>query len=241
MAELLTNDRTLLTKHVAIIMDGNGRWAKRKHMPRSYGHKKGVEKVREIVKASSRLGIQALTLFAFSTENWKRPKEEVGFLMSLLMEYLKNEVRELHENGVVLRCIGNRSQLSPELVRVIEESEQATAGNSGLRLTVAVNYGGRDEVLAAAASLAEDYKLGKISAPSEEEFEKRLCSSFLPDVDLMIRTSGEMRISNFLLYTGSYAELYFTDVYWPDFSEEEYVKALNAYLGRNRRYGGTEC
>ncbi len=230
-------EEQLLPKHVAIIMDGNGRWAKKRLMPRSYGHKKGVERVREIVRASSFFGIQAITLYAFSTENWKRPKEEVGVLMSLLTQYLQSEVKELHDNGVRFRMIGHREGLSPSLQELIKNAEDKTRENTTLNLTVAINYGGRDELDHAAIAFAKDVVTGQCMLDSKE-FQKRLYTAGLPEVDYLIRTSGEQRISNFLLYQAAYAELYFTDIYWPDFDTEQYAKALKEFAVRNRRYGG---
>ena len=226
-----------LPRHVAMIMDGNGRWAKKRLMPRTYGHKKGVERVKEIVKASSLFGIQAITLYAFSTENWKRPREEVNVLMSLLAQYLQSEVEELHENGVRFRMIGDRSGLSVALQTLIEQAEERTKDNTQLMLTVAINYGGQDELDQAAVRLAQDVAAGKCQ-PSAEAFRERLYTAGLPPVDYLIRTSGEQRISNFLLYQAAYAELYFTEVYWPDFDTEQYVRALQEFAMRNRRYGG---
>ncbi len=230
-------DAEKLPRHVAMIMDGNGRWAKKRLMPRTYGHKKGVERVKEIVKASSLFGIEAITLYAFSTENWKRPQEEVSVLMSLLAQYLKSEVEELHENGVRFRMIGDRSGLSATLQDLIEQAEVRTKDNTELILTVAINYGGRDELDQAAVRLAQDVAAGKCQ-PSAEEFRRRLYTAGLPPVDYLIRTSGELRVSNFLLYQAAYAELYFTDVYWPDFDTAQYARALQEFAARNRRYGG---
>ena len=230
-------DAEKLPRHVAMIMDGNGRWAKKRLMPRTYGHKKGVERVKEIVKASSLFGIEAITLYAFSTENWKRPQEEVSVLMSLLAQYLKSEVEELHENGVRFRMIGDRSGLSATLQDLIEQAEGRTKDNTELILTVAINYGGRDELDQAAVRLAQDVAAGKCQ-PSAEEFRRRLYTVGLPPVDYLIRTSGELRVSNFLLYQAAYAELYFIDVYWPDFDTAQYARALQEFAARNRRYGG---
>lgn len=230
-------DAEKLPRHVAMIMDGNGRWAKKRLMPRTYGHKKGVERVKEIVKASSLFGIEAITLYAFSTENWKRPQEEVSVLMSLLAQYLKSEVEELHENGVRFRMIGDRSGLSATLQDLIEQAEVRTKDNTKLILTVAINYGGRDELDQAAVRLAQDVAAGKCQ-PSAEEFRRRLYTVGLPPVDYLIRTSGELRVSNFLLYQAAYAELYFTDIYWPDFDTAQYARALQEFAARNRRYGG---
>lgn len=227
----------LLPRHIAMIMDGNGRWAKKRLMPRTFGHKKGVERVREIVKTSSLFGIQAITLYAFSTENWKRPAEEVNVLMSLLAQYLQSEIDDLDRNGVRFRMIGDRSGLSTQLQQLIENAERQTENNTGLILTVAINYGGQAEIEQAAVAMAKDAAEGKC-VPSAEEFKKRLYTNGLPPVDYLIRTSGELRISNFLLYQAAYAELYFTEVYWPDFDESQYAQALRAYTARNRRYGG---
>lgn len=226
-----------LPEHVGIIMDGNGRWARNRHMPRTFGHKKGAEVVRDIVLSSSKFGVKALTIFAFSTENWRRPKDEVDTIMTLLSQYLRNEIAALNENDVVFRVIGDRSGLSKMLLQLIEESEELTRNNTGLRFNVAINYGSQAEILNAAFALAKDYKEGK-TALDREAFENRLYTSGLPMVDFLIRTSGELRISNFLLYQIAYAELYFTDAYWPDFNTERYVEALKDYSHRNRRFGG---
>ena len=223
--------------HVAIIMDGNGRWAKARHMPRTYGHKKGAERVKEIVRLSSDLGVKTLTLYAFSPENWKRPKEEVGLLMGLIIEYLRKELRELWEENVRFYSIGDREALPSEVRAVIEESEAETKENTGLNLVVAINYGGQDELVQAARRLAEDFKAGKTEL-SQQAFEDRFYTAGLPAVDYVIRTSGELRMSNFLPYQAAYAELCFTQTLWPDFDAEKYVQALREYAGRNRRFGG---
>ena len=231
-------DKEFLPKHVAIIMDGNGRWAKNKHMPRSFGHKAGVERVRDIVKMCDRIGIDALTIYAFSTENWSRPKDEVNVLMQLLIEYLKSETDELNKENVQFRSIGNRFELSPVLRDALDASEDKTKNNTGLKLTVAINYGSRDEIFFAAQSMAQKYKNNELTELTKEDFEKELFTFGLPEIDLVIRTSGEYRISNFLLYQIAYSEFYFTDTYWPDFNEIEFEKALNSYVKRNRRFGG---
>ena len=227
-----------LPGHVAIIMDGNGRWAKKRMMPRSFGHRKGVERVKDIVRMSSDLGVKTLTLYAFSTENWKRPKEEVSVLMSLLIEYLRKELSELLSEGVRFSWIGLRENLPAAVLKILDDATLETRNNTGMNLCVAVNYGSRDEIAWAAEKLARDYAAGLIQQPSEQEFEKRLYTHALGDVDYVIRTSGELRISNFLLYQIAYAELYFTDAYWPDFDQEEYGKALREFAARNRRFGG---
>ncbi len=230
-------DAKSIPEHVAIIMDGNGRWAKKRHMPRTFGHKRGVENVREILKASSSFGVRNLSIFAFSTENWKRPKDEVDTLMSLLITYLRNEVRELNDNNVRLRIMGDREGLSPALQDAIRDAEEALEHNDGINFNVAVNYGSRDELLRAARRLAEDHA-EKGTELTEEEFRKRLYIPDMPDVDLLIRTSGELRISNFLLYQIAYAELVFVEEYWPDFRTAEYAAAIREFQNRNRRYGG---
>ena len=230
-------DRASIPGHVAIIMDGNGRWAKARHMPRTYGHKKGAERVKEIVRLSSDLGVNTLTLYAFSTENWKRPKEEVGLLMGLIIEYLRKELRELWEENVRFYSIGDRQTLPSEVRAVIEESEAETKENTGLNLVVAINYGGQDELVQAAKRLAEDFKAGKTEL-NQQAFEDRFYTAGLPAVDYVIRTSGELRMSNFLPYQAAYAELCFTQTLWPDFDAEKYVQALREYAGRNRRFGG---
>ena len=223
--------------HVAIIMDGNGRWAKARHMPRTYGHKKGAERVKEIVRLSSDLGVKTLTLYAFSTENWKRPKEEVGVLMNLIIEYLRRELRELWEENVRFYSIGDREALPSSVRQVIAQSEEETRENTGLNLVVAINYGGQDEIFQAARRLAEAYRAGQAEL-SRKAFEERLYTAGLSPVDYVIRTSGELRMSNFLPYQAAYAELYFIDTLWPDFDAEQYAAALREYAGRNRRFGG---
>ena len=222
---------------MAIIMDGNGRWAKARHMPRTYGHKKGAERVKEIVRLSSDLGVKTLTLYAFSTENWKRPKEEVGVLMNLIIEYLRRELRELWEENVRFYSIGDREALPSSVRQVIAQSEEETRENTGLNLVVAINYGGQDEIFQAARRLAEAYRAGQAEL-SRKAFEERLYTAGLSPVDYVIRTSGELRMSNFLPYQAAYAELYFIDTLWPDFDAEQYAAALREYAGRNRRFGG---
>lgn len=227
-----------LPKHVAIIMDGNGRWAKKRLMPRSFGHRAGMENVTRIVRFCSDLGIHALTLYAFSTENWKRPKDEVNVLMSLLIEYLRKELNELHKEGVVFKVIGDMNGLPNEVQKVLKNAENVTRDNAGLNLIVAVNYGSRAEILDAVRKTAEQLRDGAIDCIDEKVFESNLQTAGVEDPDLVIRTSGEQRISNFLLYQMAYSELYFTDVMWPDFREEELLKALREYERRNRRFGG---
>ncbi len=226
--------------HIAIIMDGNGRWAKARGLPRAAGHRRGVEAVRTAVRAAVDLGVSYLTLFGFSSENWKRPDGEVRDLMGLLRLYLRNEIRELHKNGVRLRIVGDRARLGPELVALIEQGEAKTAANTKLTLTLALSYGGRDEIVQAARRLARQAAEGTLHPDeiSEERFASALFTAGMPDPDLLIRTSGEQRISNFLLWQCAYAEMIFTDVLWPDFGKADLEQAILAFQGRNRRYGG---
>ena len=227
--------------HVAIIMDGNGRWAKARGLPRTAGHKRGAEAVRRTVEAARELGISYLTLYAFSSENWKRPQGEVTDLMGLLRLYLRNEVKTLHKNGIRLKVIGDRSRLGPDIVALIEESEAKTAANSALTLVLALSYGGRQEIVEAAQRLAAEVAQGSL-APAEIDEDKLSASLFttgMPDPDLIIRTSGEKRISNFLLWQCAYAELVFLDVLWPDFGRDDLECAIRDFHGRERRYGAS--
>ncbi len=225
-----------LPKHIAIIMDGNGRWAKARRLPRSAGHSAGTDRVTEIVRTCSDIGIKSLTLFAFSTENWSRPKEEVDFLMMLLSETLRKKMMEMHENNVIFRQIGDREALPDSVLKPILEAEELMSKNTGLILNFGFNYGARDELIRAAKLASE--KCGGSGVITKELFEECLYTKESGDVDLLIRTGGEKRISNFLLYQIAYAELYFTDVYWPDFDSEELFLALRSFAGRQRRFGG---
>ena len=222
-------------------MDGNGRWARKRSLPRHAGHRSGVKSVRDIVRNSARRGVEYLTLFAFSSENWRRPEEEVGMLMSLFLEALRREVAELHKNNVRLRFIGERERLDSKLIEKISKAEALTAENTGLRLQVAVAYGGRWDIVEAARSVASKVASGEIAADSVDEatFAAELQLGAIPDPDLLIRTGGEQRISNFLLWNLAYAELWFSDVLWPDFGEAEFESALAYYSQRQRRYGHT--
>ncbi len=233
-------DKERLPRHIAIIMDGNGRWAKKRGLPRTVGHKAGVEAIREIVKACSNLGVEVLTVYAFSTENWRRPKEEVGVLMTLLTEYLRHELNELHENKVQIRMIGNMSQLPLEAQQELKNSMKRTQSNSGLILNLALNYGGRAEITYAVQKICEAAVQDKLKPKdiTEEVIDRALFTSGLPDPDLLIRTSGEMRLSNFLLWQLAYTEIVVTDCLWPDFDSEELVKAIRAFQKRERRFGG---
>lgn len=230
---------TVQPRHIAVIMDGNGRWATSRSLPRSAGHRAGVKSTREIVRGCGERGIDTLTLFAFSSENWQRPRREVGVLMNLFAEALRNEVAELHENGVRLQFIGDRSALSAPLCRLMADAEEKTAANTGLRLVVAVSYGGRWDVAQAARRLAEDVACGRLlpADVSESSIDERLALAGLPAPDLFIRTGGERRLSNFLLWDLAYTELYFTDCLWPDFDSAALDDALEFFAGRERRYG----
>lgn len=237
------SDRTSVPQHVAIIMDGNGRWAQQRGRPRTFGHSKGVEAVRRVVEAAGDMGIQTLTLFSFSTENWNRPADEVGALFELMKRYVAADLKSLKQRGVRIRIIGRRDDLREDLAEIVGQAEAETASNSDFNLNIAFNYGGRDEILRAAQNLARAVDAGDLSADAIDEgrFSGALDTAGLPDVDLMIRTSGEQRISNFLLWQAAYAEFHFTDVLWPDFDEAELARALEAFKNRDRRYGGVDA
>ncbi|MFW5440002.1 MAG: isoprenyl transferase [Methylophilaceae bacterium] len=227
-----------LPKHIAVIMDGNGRWARKRMLPRVAGHKRGVEVVRDLVKQCAQLDIKYLTLFAFSSENWRRPEEEVSFLMGLFMEVLKREVAKLHENNIRLILIGDRSGFSADLAQQIEVSEKLTVKNTGLTLTIAANYGGRWDVLQATNQMITTNK-NKAATFSEEDLAPFLSMHYATEPDLFIRTGGEKRISNFLLWQLAYTELYFTDILWPDFDKTSFNAAIKSYQQRERRFGRT--
>jgi len=230
-----------LPRHVAIILDGNGRWAKKRKLPRFLGHKAGVEAVREIVKYCAKKEIEVLTLFAFSSENWKRPEKEVGLLMELLFTALSREVKILHQNNVSIRIIGDRSRFSEKLRSKISEAEERTINNTGLKLVIAVNYGGRWDITQAARKIGERVASGEILPTdiSPDLVQSHLCLSDLPEPDLFIRTGGEQRVSNFLLWQLAYTEYYFTDVLWPDFDSAVFEQALLSFSKRQRRFGRT--
>ena len=230
-----------IPRHIAIVLDGNGRWARAKRRPRFMGHKKGVEAVREIVKACGALKIECLTLFAFSSENWKRPEEEIKNLMGLFMLALDREAKSMARNNVKLQIIGNLSFFSEKLQAKIKQVEELTAHCDGLRLIVAANYGGRWDITQAAKSLAKKVASGEMDANliSEDDMSSQLTTAGLPDPDLFIRTGGDKRISNFLIWQMAYTELYFTDVLWPDFNKDELQKAIADYSSRQRRFGKT--
>ena len=229
-------------RHVAIIMDGNGRWAKQRGLPRVAGHRAGVKSVREVVKASIDLGIPVLTLYAFSQENWKRPQAEVSVLMELLDYFLNKEIKNLQKQGVRFRAIGRVEALPPPVLKKLEEAVRSTKDNTKLVFNIALNYGARTEILDAVRVILKEARvnpshLNGFPELTEEYFAERLYTKGLPDPDLLIRTSGEMRLSNFLLWQLSYAEIYITKKYWPDFSKEEYAKAIREYQKRERRFG----
>ena len=226
-------------RHVAIIMDGNGRWAAARGLPRTQGHRRGADAVRRTVEAAAKLGIEYLTLFGFSSENWNRPAAEVSDLMGLLRRYLQSEIAELHRNGARLRVIGDRRRLAADIVRLIEDAEARTANNTRINVTVALSYGGRQEIAGAARRLAAEVAEGRLDLEDidEQTFSARLLTYGLPDPDLLIRTSGEQRISNFLLWQCAYSELVFSSTYWPDFGEDDLEAALRDFQNRERRYG----
>ncbi len=229
-----------IPKHVAIIMDGNGRWAKKKRMPRNYGHTQGSKNVEKICEDAYKMGIEYLTVYAFSTENWIRPQEEVEALMKLLSTYLETSIKTSTKNNMRVRIIGDTSKLPEDLRKSIVALEEASKNNTGLNFQVAINYGGRDELLRAAKALAMDVKLNKTEIDHIDEtlFEKYLDTKGIPNPDLLIRTSGEQRLSNFLLWQLAYTEFYFPEVLWPDFDKKELIKAVEYYSRRTRKFGG---
>ncbi|MCG9545682.1 isoprenyl transferase [Vibrio sp. Isolate33] len=230
-----------LPKHIAIIMDGNGRWAKAQGKPRVFGHKNGVQAVRKTISSAARLGIKAVTLFAFSSENWRRPEEEVGILMELFISVLSSEVKKLHKNNLQLRVIGDKSRFNDRLQKKIEEAEALTSTNTGMVINIAANYGGKWDIQQAMASIAQQVKSGDINVDDIDEamITQHLTMADIPEVDLLIRTSGECRISNFMLWQLAYAEMYFTEQFWPDFNEDSLVEAVTWFVNRERRFGCT--
>ena len=235
-------DKQKVPEHVAIIMDGNGRWATKKGLPRKYGHKRGVSVLKGILKSSKKLGCKVLTVYAFSTENWKRPPKEVDFLINLFREVLKNEIDEIHQESIKIKFIGDISPFPQTLKKIISSSESLTKNNNKFLLNVCVNYGGRQEIVKVAKELALKSSSGEIkpSEVNEELFNSELLTQGIKDPELLIRTSGEKRISNFLLWQLAYSEIYITEVLWPDFNEFEFLKAIIDYQSRNRRFGGIE-
>jgi undecaprenyl diphosphate synthase len=231
-----------IPQHVAIILDGNGRWAKAKGMPRTYGHIEGAKTVEKICEEAWKMGIKYLTVYAFSTENWKRSKEEVDALMSLLRNYMKNCLKTAEKNDMVVRVIGDKTGLAEDLQVKIDELEKASANNGGLNFQIAINYGSRDEIVRSVRKVMEDVKAGKITVDQMDEamFDSYLDTAGIPSPDLLIRTSGEERLSNFLMWQLAYTEFYFTDVPWPAFTKEDLEKAIEKYNSRDRRFGGVK-
>ncbi|MFA7616609.1 MAG: isoprenyl transferase [Weeksellaceae bacterium] len=234
-------DKSNLPQHVAIIMDGNGRWARKQGLDRTFGHRNAVESVRAAIEVCGDLDIPYLTLFAFSTENWKRPKTEVNFLMKLLSSTIKSEIDELDRKGIRLLIIGQTDKLPSAVLKSLQKAIERTKDNKKATLIIALNYGSKDEIVNAAKKIAEDVKSGNIEVSDIDQnlFEQNLYTGDIPNVDLLIRTSGEYRISNFLLWQIAYAELYFTKTLWPDFRQEDFLKAIREYSSRERRYGKT--
>ena len=232
-----------IPEHVAIIMDGNGRWAKARGLPRAAGHRAGVNAVRETVRNASDIGIRYLTLYAFSSENWSRPPAEVSDLMGLLKLFIRRDLAELHKSNVEIRIIGERSRLKPDLLKLLQNAEDLTRGNSAMTLVIAFNYGSRDEIIRAAARIAADVSEGRLSPEDigAAAFAARLDTAGMPDPDLVIRTSGEQRLSNFLLWQAAYAEFVFMPCLWPDFGREQLIEALSVFGNRERRFGGVEA
>jgi undecaprenyl diphosphate synthase len=233
-------DKTKIPLHVAIVMDGNGRWAQRRKLPRLAGHNAGMKAMKEIVKASGSIGVKHLTVYAFSTENWKRSKEEINGIFKLLIIYVEKELAELHENNVKVKILGDYHRLPEEAVNSLERTLEMTNNNTGLQFNIALNYGGRDDILYAIKKVATQVEEGKIKAEdiTETMISDNLYTAGVPDPDLVIRTSGEKRLSNFLLWQCAYSEFVFTDVLWPDFTRIDFEKAIKEYQLRKRRYGG---
>lgn len=237
------SDDNKIPQHIAIIMDGNGRWAKKRMMPRTYGHAQGSKTVEKICEDAYKMGVKYLTVYAFSTENWKRPEQEITTLMNLLRDYMKDCIKTSRKNNMRVRVIGDISRLDQDLQSSILALEEASRDNTGLNFQVALNYGGRDEILRAARQLAIDYQEGRLTGEqlqslTESDFEEYLDTKDIPAPELLIRTSGELRLSNYMLWQLAYAEFYFTDVLWPDFDKKELKKAIDFYQNRDRRFGG---
>lgn len=232
-------DKSNIPEHVAIIMDGNGRWAKKRLLPRTTGHKIGVERIKDILRVAKKLKIKYITLYAFSTENWKRPKEEVGVLMNLLFTYLKKNLKELNKEDVKLNIFGSIDTIPEKVKKEVENSLEITKNNKSIILNIAIDYGSRAEIVKAVKKITEEIKDNKIKIEdiNEESFKNYLFTQNQPDPDLLIRTSGEERLSNFLLYQIAYSEFVFTETLWPDFTEEEFLKTIETYQKRNRRFG----
>lgn len=236
--QIILNDTP---EHIAIIMDGNRRWAKGQGLPQSAGHKKGVETLRQVVRTSGEIGVKYLTLFAFSSENWNRPAEEVGFLMGLLKSFVKRDLEKLHNEDVRVRIIGGRQNLQADILELLLQAEETTAKNTGLNLVIAFNYGARDEIARAAKKIAADVKSDLLDVDDINEYcvSSYLDTKSIPDPELIIRSSGEQRLSNFLLWQAAYSEFIFVDELWPDFTKDIYLDAIDRYKSRERRFGGT--
>ncbi|MBQ9460411.1 MAG: isoprenyl transferase [Clostridia bacterium] len=237
---MLTDKKLYIPEHVGIIMDGNGRWAKKRAMPRSVGHTYGARTFKKITRYISKCGVKYLTLYAFSTENWKRPLEEVNALMKIFRQYLIDSLTDFREDDIKVNFIGDRSAFAKDIIDLINETEDVAKNRKGMQLNIAMNYGGRDEILSAVKALCTEAENGSIdvSAITEDDISRRLYTSGQPDPDLIIRTGGEHRLSNFMLYQAAYAEFYSTDTLWPDFDEEEFDKAIIEFNKRSRRFGG---
>ena len=235
-------DKIPVPKHIGIIMDGNGRWAQNRGEPRINGHRQGMLALKEIVETTRRLGVDVLTVYAFSTENWKRPKTEVGFLMKLLQLYIRSELKSLRENGIALRFIGSRDKIDSKVLSMMEMIEEKTAGGQDMLFQIAFNYGGRQEMVEAIRRIATEAAEGRLAPEAIDEavISANLYTAGVPDPDLIIRTSGEYRTSNFLLWQSAYSEYYITDILWPDFREPQLMEAISAFNQRNRRFGGIE-
>lgn len=233
-------EHMVIPEHVAVILDGNGRWAKRRGIPRAMGHKQGCETLEQVVEDAARMGIRYFTVYGFSTENWKRSEEEVGALMKLLRFYMVRLLKVASENNIRVKMIGEKSRFAPDIIKGIDDLVEGTKDNTGMTFVIAINYGGRDEIVRAARKMAADYasKGRDVSQLTEADFASYLDTAGIPDPDLLIRTSGELRLSNYLLWQLAYTEIYITDCLWPDFNKEELEKAVIAYNGRERRFGG---
>ncbi len=242
MERIIDGEKLNVPEHIAVIMDGNGRWAKKRFMPRGFGHKAGADALEQALEDADELGIKYLTVYAFSTENWKRSVEEVTGLMNLFRKFLESAIPKSNKNNVRVRVLGERSKLAPDMIKAIENLEESTKNNTGLQFNVALNYGGRDEIARAMKKIAEEVKDGKLSPEdiTEEVISSHLDTWEIPDPDLLIRTSGEERISNFLPWQLAYSEFYFTDTLWPDFNRNSFIEAIRHYTKRDRRYGGVK-
>ncbi len=242
MEQMIDGQSYTIPEHIAIILDGNGRWAKKRGMPRNYGHLQGAKNVEQICQDAYDLGVKYLTVYAFSTENWKRSEEEVAGIMNILRQYLKSFKTHIKRDKLTVRVIGDRSKLADDINVLIDELWEMSKDHNGLTLTIALNYGSRDEITRAVRTIAEEVGQGKLTADAitEEMISSRLDTYYMPDPDLLIRTSGEIRLSNYLLWQLAYSEFYFTDIAWPDFDKEQLIEAIKYYNGRDRRYGGVK-